>query len=212
MAACYNSSSTLLPAASLTACLAWSLRLLPRKLRRGVRRGEMGSGAHATQPSDRRMRSRPTRRTLEGSIVAWMLGMGKGRVRLRASAGRGVSTGADTKANTRELVRAPGGLLKRLQRGVALGALSKSSSSFGTELVERETASMRRMLRVSMGADTKANTRELVRAPGGLLERLQRGVALDALSESSSSFGTELVGRETASMGAEVGAESVNGR
>ena len=143
MAACYNSSSTLLPAASLTACLAWSLRLLPRKLRRGGRRGEMGSGAHATQPSDRRMRSRPTRRTLEGSIVAWMLGMGKGRdsVRLRASAGRGVSTGADTKANTRELVRAPGGLLERLQRVVALDAHSESSSSFWTEPVAFETAS-----------------------------------------------------------------------
>ena len=58
-----------------------------------------------------------------------------------------------------------------------------------------------------MGADTKANTRELVRAPGGLLERLQRGVALEALGESSSSFGTEAVPRETASMGAGGGAE-----
>ena len=56
-----------------------------------------------------------------------------------------------------------------------------------------------------MGADTKANTRELVRAPGGPLERSQRGVALQALGESSSSLGTEVVVRETASMGAEVG-------
>ena len=64
-----------------------------------------------------------------------------------------------------------------------------------------------------MGADTKANTRELVRAPGGLLERLQRGVALEALGESSSSFGTEVVDSQTASMGAGGGAdESVNGR
>ena len=65
---------------------------------------------------------------------------------------------------------------------------------------------------VSMGADTKANTRELVRAPGGLLERLQRGVALDAHSESSSSLGTEPVAFETASTGAEADAEGVNGR
>ena len=46
---------------------------------------------------------------------------------------------------------------------------------------------------VSTGADTKANTRELVRAPGGLLERLQRGVAFEALGERGYSFGIELV-------------------
>ena len=62
-----------------------------------------------------------------------------------------------------------------------------------------------------MGADTKANTRELVREPGGLLERFQRDVALDALGESSSSLGTEPVALQTASTGAEAGAESVNG-
>ena len=60
---------------------------------------------------------------------------------------------------------------------------------------------------VSMGADTKANTREPVRAPGGLLERSQRGVALEALGESSSSFGTEVVDSQTASMGAGGGAD-----
>ena len=54
-----------------------------------------------------------------------------------------------------------------------------------------------------MGAGTKANTREPVRAPGGPLERSQSGVALQALGESSSSLGTEVVVRETASMGAE---------
>ena len=109
--------------------------------------------------------------------------------------------------NTRELVRAPGGPLERSQRGVALQALGESSSSLGTEVVVRETASMGAEvgLRVSMGADTKANTRELVRAPGGPLERLQRGVALQALRNRSSSLGTEVVVRETASMGAEVG-------
>jgi hypothetical protein len=49
---------------------------------------EMGAGARATQPSDRRTCPRSTRRTMEGSI-AWM-GKGKGRVRLRASAGSSV--------------------------------------------------------------------------------------------------------------------------
>ena len=60
---------------------------------------------------------------------------------------------------------------------------------------------------VSMGADTKANTREPVRAPGGLLERLQCRIALDALGESGSSFGTEPVALQTASTGAEAGGE-----
>ena len=58
-----------------------------------------------------------------------------------------------------------------------------------------------------MGADTKANTRELVRSPGGLLQRAQRRVTLEALRESSSSFGTEVVLSQTASTGTEVGAE-----
>ena len=71
-----------------------------------------------------------------------------------------------------------------------------------------------RSRRVSTGVDTKANTREPVRAPGGLLERLQCRVALDALGESGSSFGTEPVALQTASTGAEAGVEysSVNGR
>ena len=56
---------------------------------------------------------------------------------------------------------------------------------------------------VSMGVDKKANTI----GPGGLPERLQRGVALEALGESGSSFRAESVFRETASMGAETGVE-----
>ena len=60
---------------------------------------------------------------------------------------------------------------------------------------------------MSAGADRKANIRGLVRAPSGLLELLQRGVALEALGESGSSFGTEPVSRETASMGADAGDE-----
>ena len=64
-----------------------------------------------------------------------------------------------------------------------------------------------------MGADTKANTRELVLAQGGLLDGLQRGVALEALGESGSCFGTEFVPPQTANMGAEAGAvRGVNGR
>ena len=64
---------------------------------------------------------------------------------------------------------------------------------------------------VSTGADRKANTRGLVRAPSGLLERLQCRVALEALSESGGSFGPEAVVAQTASMGAEVGAEACQG-
>ena len=47
-----------------------------------------------------------------------------------------------------------------------------------------------------------------VQEAGGLLQRLQRGVALQALGESSSSLGTEFVETQTASMGAEAGAEA----
>ena len=60
---------------------------------------------------------------------------------------------------------------------------------------------------VSMGADTQANTRELVRSPGGLLQRAQRRVTLEALRESGSSFGTEIVARDTARTETKVGAK-----
>ena len=48
-------------------------------------------------------------------------------------------------------------------------------------------------------------------APSGLLQRLQRRVALEALGESGSSLGAEVVGRDTASTGAEAGAEACQG-
>ena len=64
---------------------------------------------------------------------------------------------------------------------------------------------------VSMGADTNQHSRAGSSA-GRPLERLQCRVALEALSKSCSSLGTEFVHIETASMGAEAGAESVNGR
>ena len=58
-----------------------------------------------------------------------------------------------------------------------------------------------------MGADTKANALELVRVPSSLLQRLQRGAALESLDESGSSLGAEPVSLETASMGAGAGAD-----
>ena len=56
----------------------------------------------------------------------------------------------------------------------------------------------------------KANTGGGSRA-GGLLQRLQRRVALEALGESGASLGAEAVVAQTASMGAEVGAEVCQG-
>ena len=50
-----------------------------------------------------------------------------------------------------------------------------------------------------------------VRGPSGLLEGLQCGVALETLGESESSLGAEAVGRDTASTGAEAGAEACQG-
>ncbi len=83
----------------------------------------------------------------------------------------GVSMGADTKANTQELVREAGGLLERLQCRVALETLCNRGSSFRTKLVVLEAAGggLGDGRAVSMGADTKANTLELVRVPSSLL-------------------------------------------
>ena len=54
--------------------------------------------------------------------------------------------------------------------------------------------------------EAKAKGRQ-VRAPGGLLQRLERRVALEALGESSHSFGTEEVYSQTVCTGAKAGAE-----
>ena len=65
---------------------------------------------------------------------------------------------------------------------------------------------------MSTGADRKGkHSGALVRAPSGLLQRLQRRVALEALGESSASLGAEVVVVHTASMGAEAGAEACQG-
>ena len=63
---------------------------------------------------------------------------------------------------------------------------------------------------VSAGADRKANTWELVRAPSGLLQQLQRRVALEALGESGCSLGTEDVISQTARRGVWLVVRSVN--
>ena len=83
---------------------------------------------------------------------------------------------------------------------------SERGGALGSDLVPTETANEGRSgnggrASVSMGADTKANTLELVREAGGLLERLQRRVALEDLCNRGSSFGTELVALETAGVG-----------
>ena len=70
--------------------------------------GEMGAGARATHPSDRRTWPRSTRRTMEGGI-AWMWRTGEGSacvcVRLRASAERFLRAKQRNVCSERERVR-----------------------------------------------------------------------------------------------------------
>eukprot|EP00964_Phaeocystis_antarctica_P063250 scaffold37942_cov57-Phaeocystis_antarctica.AAC.4 len=119
----------------------------------------------------------------------------------------GVSTGADTKANT---LGAAAHL--RLVIFVSLRTAASAVAPSAPIVLPPTLRARCRMgngerVGVSMGADTKANTRESVRAPGGLLQRLQHRVTLEALRESGSSFGTKTVELETARTGTEVGAE-----
>ena len=107
--------------------------------------------------------------------------------------------GADRKANTRGLVRAPSGLLQRLQRQVALEALGESGASLGTEAVVAHTASMGAEAGAESCQGALTRKRTLFGSRGAsLLERLQHRVALEALRESSSSVGAELVASQTA--------------
>ena len=132
--------------------------------------------------------------------------------------------GADAKANSR---LGGGGALELLEHAILLDAARDDDGRRDAEPLAGEVDLLRRfralelvdlksvtintakggVCGVSAGADTKANTLELVRAPSSLLQRLQRGVALESLGESGSSFRAESVFRETASMGAGVGAE-----
>ena len=65
----------------------------PQAVARRSQGAEMGAGARATKPSDRRTWPRSTRRRMQGGI-GWMWRNGEGcvrlRVRLRASVGRNV--------------------------------------------------------------------------------------------------------------------------
>ena len=89
------------------------------------------------------------------------------------------------------------------------GGSERAKEGVCSLIVARENVDKegRESAKVSMGADRKANTWELVRALSGLLQRLQRRVALESLGESGSSFRAESVFRETVSMGAGAGAE-----
>ena len=121
-------------------------------------------------------------------------------VAIQAAKGRrGVSMGADTKANN-----GSGALKIRDLRLLEDG--SECGGALVSDVVAVETAKHGRgpggeRPGMSMGADTKANPRELVREVGGLLERLQRRVALETLCKRGSSCGTELVALETAGVG-----------
>ena len=103
--------------------------------------GEMGAGARATHPSDRRTWPRSTRRTMEGGI-AWMWRNGEGCAcvceRLRASAERFCGPSKE--------------------RVFGKGTCSLSDTEGKAKVFAF----------VSMGADTTANTRELVREAGVL--------------------------------------------
>ena len=91
-----------------------------------------------------------------------------------------MSTGADTKANTQELVREGGDLLERLQRRVALEALRESSSSFGAKLVALQTASTGVPVEAGTDACQGALTLKRTLWSDGALQLLEHAIALDA--------------------------------
>ena len=121
--------------------------------------------------------------------------------------------GADKNASDRgggALERGHGAPFEPLaQLGDALGgvgAVAFGDALDAAELVVGQAATGKEV--VSTGTDTKANIREPIRATGGLLELFQCRVALQPVSESDSSLGAELVALQTASRGAEAGAEA----
>ena len=119
-----------------------------------------------------------------------------------------MSTGADTKANAWGGGTLERGNLRLLEDG------SERRGALVFDVVATETAGEWRSedieIAVCQGALTqKANSSELVRE-AGLLERSQRQIAREALRESSSSFGAELVVSQTAST-VEAGGEACQG-
>ena len=121
-----------------------------------------------------------------------------------------MSTGADTKANAWGGGTLERGNLRLLEDG------SERRGALVFDVVATETAGEWRSedieIAVCQGALTqKANSSELVRE-AGLLERSQRQIAREALRESSSSFGAELVASQTVSTGVEAGAEACQQR
>jgi len=110
----------------------------------------------------------------------------------------GVSTGIDT--NKHSGGGAPQvGDLRLLEDG------GERSGALGSDFVVPETADEgrsgdgERVASMSMGAGRKTNTQGPVRGSCGLLELLQRGVALETLGESGGSIRAEAVVAQTAS-------------
>ena len=129
-----------------------------------------------------------------------------------------MSTGADTKASTRELVREVAGLLERLQRRVALETLCHRGSSFGTEPVEIKTTGVGFggwWRAVSAGADTKASNGSgalKIRDLRLLEDGSECGGALvsDAIVDETAKHGRGPAGeRPVVSMGADTNANSL---
>ena len=118
----------------------------------------------------------------------------------------GVSMGADRKAINSEAA-AHLRLVMFVSLRMAASAMAPSAPMlFSRRLRARgRIETVRKYTRRTKGTDTERRTLgSRFSSAGGILERLQRGVALEALGESSSSFATEIVERETASMGAGV--------
>ena len=97
------------------------------------------------------------------------------------------------------------------------GALG--SNAVVSEIERSHSAPLERLAQLGDGLHLVGTATHVVEAAervAGQVERLQRRVTLEALRESSSSFGTEVVLSQTASTGTEMGAEwclsGVNGR
>ena len=186
----------------------------------------MGAGARATHPSDRRTWPRSTRRTMEGSI-AWMwtgegvcvcLIVSECRKFCRQSkecVRKGTKEGICSKGQRKECVWKGTQEKGCVRKGTKEGMCSQKDNGrnvfgkghkkgCGPFLMRVGTCKGTQgkvFANMSAGADTKANTLELVRVPSSLLQRLQCGVALESLCDRGCSFGTEPVVLKTAAGG-----------